>query len=140
MRIRFCIIIVVLLTATVGTYAKSGSAQVTEHQLKAAFLYNFLVFADWPKGKLADSNAIVIGLLGEDDFKSAFDPLRSKQIKGKRITIINLGKFSRFLAPGDSGKSELTSEIEQLKSCHLLFVCDSEKKYYREIIDAVKDS
>src|ERR1700744_2916631 len=51
----------------------SAEAQVSrEYQLKAAFLYNFAQFTDWPENAFADTNApIVIGIFGSDPFGPA---------------------------------------------------------------------
>jgi hypothetical protein len=110
-----------------------------EHQIKAAFIYNFAQFSDWPRGKPAEPNTITIGLLGDHTFENAFGPIKDKLIQNKRVEIVSFGKFFWFIDSNNSGKLQLTSEAERLRKCHLLFVCDSEKKYYSEIISVIKD-
>jgi hypothetical protein len=114
--------------------------QASEHQIKAAFLYNFIKFTDWPESKVSESNAITIGLLGKNEFGNAFDPIKGKPIQNKQVEIVDFGNFIGFIDSNNSGKLQLTSEVERLRKCHLLFVCNSEKKYYSEIIGAVKGS
>ena len=135
---RVYILTTLLFTASVITAAEDGVLQTREQQIKAAFLYNFVQFTDWPEGKLADANSIVIGLLGEHPFGNAFDPVKSKTVKDNRLIIKDLGRFSRFLTPGETGKLQFTKEVEELRKCHLLFICDSERENFKAIIEAVK--
>jgi hypothetical protein len=79
MKIRAYILIVLVLTLLAGTQARADSASSREYQVKAAFLYNFIMFVDWPQGKMADGNEpFVIGIIGKDPFEEAFDPIKDK--------------------------------------------------------------
>jgi hypothetical protein len=118
--------------------ADDASIQNREHQIKAAFLYNFAQFTDWPAGKLAEPNTITIGLLGEHQFGDAFDPVKNKTVKNKRLNIKNLGMFRKSFPQDDAGKLEFANYIEQLRKCHVLFICDSERENFKAILDAVK--
>ncbi len=138
MKIRFYIVIAMFLTATAVAYAGDVTIQATESQVKAAFLYNFVKFTDWPKDKITEPNAIIIGLLGEHPFGNAFDPVKNKPVKGKRLVIKNFGKFRWSFTQDDRGKLEFASYIEQLRRCHILFICDSERENFRAILKAVE--
>ena len=136
MRIKayifFVVISLALFAAPISVQAQDDSAQNREYQVKAAFLYNFVKFVDWPKEKVADGNEpIIIGVIGKDPFGKAFDPIKNKQVKGKKVVI------NRF-----KGLEELRKSGEQIKAirkCYLLFICSSEKEKLREIINLVKD-
>ncbi len=57
-----------------------------EYQIKAAFIYNFINFVDWPKEKMAESNEpVIIGIVGKDPFGDAFAPVKDKEVKGKKF-------------------------------------------------------
>ncbi|MCJ7777900.1 MAG: YfiR family protein, partial [Sedimentisphaerales bacterium] len=59
--------------------ANDDSTVNREYQVKAAFLYNFIQFVDWPEEKSADSNKpITIGIIGKDPFENAFEPIKDK--------------------------------------------------------------
>ena len=118
--------------------AVNEQIQNREHQIKAAFLYNFVLFTEWPKGKVAEPNTITIGLLGEHPFADAFDAVKNKTVKDKRLSIKTIGRFRQSFPQNDAGKLEFANYIEQLRKCHLLFICDSERENYKAIIDAVK--
>jgi hypothetical protein len=41
-------------------------AEVAEDSLKAAFIYKFLGYADWPANSFKDASMPIIGVLGAD--------------------------------------------------------------------------
>jgi hypothetical protein len=144
MRIRylyyFAFIVIVLAVAgalKTPLFAETGDVKYNEYQVKAAFLYNFIKFTEWPEDKPAEPNVIIIGILGEDKFKDSFDAIKDKPINNQKILIKSFGKFSQYVKNGEDS-IQLTPEAEQLKKCHILFICDSEWAYTREIIEAVK--
>jgi hypothetical protein len=126
-----------LMFATIAC-AGDEPIQSREHHIKAAFLYNFVQFTDWPADKLSEPNTITIGLLGEHPFGDAFDPIKNKTVKNKRLIIKNLGMFRKSFPPSDAGKLESANYIKELRKCHVLFICDSERANFKAIIDAVK--
>ncbi|MGD1042500.1 MAG: YfiR family protein [Sedimentisphaerales bacterium] len=120
------------------TKGKPASIQASENDIKAAFFYNFIKFTEWPEGKVAEPNTITIGLLGENQFGDAFDPVKDKLVKDKRLIIKNLGRFRKSFPQNDAGKLEFANYIKQLRKCHMLFIDDSERENYKAILDAVK--
>lgn len=103
----------------------SGSTPVpTEYQVKAAFLFNFAKFVEWPPGRFGGPNApLVIGVLGEDPFGEALEQsIQNKEIQGRPIEL-------RRLRAG-----------EDLEACHVLFVSRSENARLGPILGAVKNS
>jgi uncharacterized protein DUF4154 len=108
--------------ATVPTYAGSGAP--SEYAVKAAFLFNFAKFVDWPPSKFAAENApLVIGLVGDDVFGDVLDSTIHRKAVNNHPLVL------RRLARGGA-----------LKDCHILFVSPSEKDHLAEIIAAVKGS
>jgi len=135
MKIRAYILVVVVLVLFIGSQARADSTASREYQVKAAFLYNFIKFVDWPKEKTADSNEpIIIGIIGNDPFGDAFDAIKDKQVKDRKIVI------NRFKGLDELEKStEKHPQIEAIRECHLLFICRSEKQNLTETINLVKD-
>src|SRR4051812_17795424 len=82
-----------------------------EYQLKAAFLYNFAQFVEWPADALGSADApIVIGVLGESPFAGALEQaVRGKSVNGRPIEI-------RYY-----------SALESMDRCHILFVGASQR-------------
>lgn len=60
-----------------------------EYQLKAAFLYNFSKFVQWPPGRFADETSpIVIAVLGQSPFGDELDKLvRERLVNGRPIEV-----------------------------------------------------
>jgi hypothetical protein len=93
----------------------SSSAELSrpaEYELKAAFLYNFVKFTEWPAEELGkDEDPFVIGVLGKDPFGAALD----KVIQGE--TIHRKPIVARRFARMD----------EAAASSHVLFISSSEE-------------
>jgi len=50
------ILTLALIAVSVAIPVLADSAPSREDKIKAAFLYNFMNFVDWPKDKIADAN------------------------------------------------------------------------------------
>ena len=124
--------------------AHADSAQSREYQIKAAFLYNFIKFVDWPKEKMADSNEpITIGIIGSKNFVKALEPLIHKKIKNKNISIKYFEVYEKLKKSQDDDDRQWDQKIEALKTCHVLMfcMCDSGRiENSSQIIKALKGS
>jgi hypothetical protein len=143
MKSKLYILVVLALALFVGSIvpeALADSARSQEYQIKAAFLYNFIKFVEWPEEKVADSNEpITIGIIGKDPFGNAFEPLKGRQAKGRKVVVKRIKGFERLKKSGAKGKAELQRIIDAIRKCHVLFICSSEKEKLKEIINSVKD-
>jgi hypothetical protein len=92
--------------------AAQASVPSREYQVKAAFLFNFAQFVDWPPSVFAEeSTPLAICVLGDDPFGSYLDEIvRGELVNSRRLTI------QRFRAP------------DELKGCQVLFVSHSQTK------------
>ena len=81
MRLTFTL----LLVATLASHAGAKADQ--EHQVKAAFIANFIKFIDWPDlGK--PGSKFVIGVYGADTFEHTIeDTLSNRSISGHPIVV-----------------------------------------------------
>lgn len=137
-RLALLCVALSLVCAPAAVHAEPGSIQ--EYQIKAAFLYNFIKFVDWPKEAMPDGNEpITIGIIGKDPFGQAFEPVKDKDAKDKKVVVKRFKSIADLKKLGESGKDELNRQIEAVKKCHLLFVCSSEKEHLKDIVNAVKD-
>jgi YfiR/HmsC-like len=74
-----------LLLALLVSPAGAGAQQA--EAVRAAFVLNFLKFAEWPAVAGADSS-IIVGALGEDAQSAALQSgLEGKEIQGRRIAV-----------------------------------------------------
>ncbi len=95
-----------------------------EHQVKAAFLYNFAKFVEWPPARFESAlTPFVIGILGEDPFGADLDQtIKGKTVEGRPILVVRL----RSDGP--------------IPPCHLIFVSNSEQKRLRTVLDSLKNT
>ena len=145
MRIKVCIFVVLalaLFVMPIAARAQDDSEQSREYKIKAAFLYNFIKFVDWPKEKIGDSNEpVIIGIICKHvgHIGEAIEPVKDKKAKGRNIVVKRFGSFEELKKSGRKDKAELARKIKALTKCHLLFICSSEEKNFKEIINLVKD-
>lgn len=92
-----------------------------EYQIKAAFLYNFIKFVEWPPQVARETNApIVIGILGQDPFGNDLESvIAGKRVNDRPIAIKRLGASSP-------------------EFCHVLFVSSSERRRLTQIFQELQ--
>lgn len=137
------LLLLTLSVTSVATTADEDSAATREYQIKAAFLYNFIKFVDWPQEKVSDTNEpVVIGVIGKAPLENAFKPMKGKapDINGKPILVKYFKSFEELMKSGENDKEALQKKLDALRKCHLLFICASEQKNASAILDAVKES
>jgi hypothetical protein len=128
LRENFTRLAIVLASLTFAHFilATQTEAQVSlsEYQVKAAYLFNFLKFVEWPEDAFADPLApIVIGIVGNDPFGSALPQvIIGKTVQGRDLVI-------RKYQAG-----------EDLRSTHVLFISVSEKKRIPQILAGLRGS
>ena len=115
---------------------QTNSSQVLEYKIKAAFLFNFIKFVDWPKEKANIDKATIIGIIGKNNFGDAFDPVKDKKVKGQESEIIYFKSYDELV----KNKIKLEQASEEMKKCHLLFICSSEKDNIVDILNIVKNN
>ena len=135
MKIRKYVFAVLLLTLLLGSQAQANTVSSREYQVKAAFLYNFIMFVDWPQEKVANGSEITIGIIGDDPFDNAFDPIKNKHA-GNRDIVVKRFKGLQALKASD----QLDKTVDAIRKCHLLFICRSEKDVVSEIMTLLKGS
>ncbi len=107
---------------------ETGKAADSEYSIKAACIYNFLKFVDWPGESFASGKSpIVIGVIGNTPLGKVLDDvLAGKTVQDRKIDVVH---FKGIDDLPDIGKR-----------CHLLFVPVSEKDSLNRIFSALKES
>lgn len=135
----FVVLVLPLFLVSPAIEVHADSAERGEYQTKAAFLYNFARFVEWPEKKVDDSTEpMTFGIIGKDPFGDAFAPLKSKRIRGRNVIIKRFVGFVEFRESIGKSKTELGLKIEALRKCDLLFICSSEQKNLSRIISLVR--
>ena len=115
------LLLVVLLFPTLLRPLRANPHEVSEYQVKAAFLYNFVKFVEWP-GAVSTSiyDPIVIGVLGTDPFGPVLDQTFAyKRVGGRRF------ELRRYRT------------VEELELCQVLFVSSALKRDWSKVLGAV---
>jgi hypothetical protein len=114
--------IVPMAVASLTTLAPGSAAGQTsegvinrEYPLKAAYLYNFANYIEWPASAFpSDTSPFTIGVLGSDPFGTILDEVAAtKKVHDRRIVI------ARFANAG------------QVKPCQILFIASSVSRSQR---------
>ena len=94
------------------------AAPSPEYLIKAAYLYNFALFVEWPAEAFMTKDApIVIGIIGTDRFDQALEhTIQDKRINGRALVV-------RRFQPG-----------QDPRQAHILFVTSSESARNDELI------
>ena len=105
-----------------GTAARGAESASFEYQVKAACLYNFAKFVDWPPRVFAEVNdPIIYGILGEDPFGNTLEAvIKNKTINGRPLTIKRSG------------------QVEDLKGCQVLFISRSARARQAQILKSLE--
>ena len=102
--------------------AEPQSSVPIEYQVKAAFLYRFIHFIEWPESVAPrEEGAVIIGVIGKGPMHAALVAMAADEKHGRRLVI------KRFEDPRD------------IASCHIVFISASEHGRSREILNRLRD-
>lgn len=105
-----------------GKEARETAEAVPEYLLRAAFLYNFAKYVEWPPSAFERPDyPITIGIVGRDPFGDDLDKaLKSKTVKNRTFSILRFPRAS------------------DIKRCQVLYVARSEVSRLDEIFERVR--
>jgi YfiR/HmsC-like len=122
---RYAWLVAVAITVAWGLLAVPGlpaqNPKPTEFQVKAAYLYNFGRFIEWPANLTpAKTGSFSICVLGEDPFGPALDATLAGEMIGNQKVVAR-----RISGPPDSG------------DCRILFISSTEASRLNKIIESL---
>lgn len=111
---------IVMFSSSPGSGAQSTLP--SEYELKAAFLFNFAKFIDWPANNFASpQSAFTICVLGQGPFVQVLDDiLQGKQIGDRPLAV------QRF------------KDIAEGRHCQIIFVGSSESAHQMELLENLR--
>lgn len=112
-----------LLAAILLAAPGMGWAEATapEYDVKAAFLYNFTKFVDWPPSAFHDDrSSLLLCVLGDDPFGGSLQTIAKEEVAGRKLTVL---------------RSRLMSDPS---GCQILFISRSEEERLPQILAAVQ--
>jgi hypothetical protein len=110
---------IIALGVLVGTGARGEVAD--EYRVKAAFLYNFTKFVEWPPLAFkSPADPLVIGVLGKNPFGDALAAVvAGKTVDGRAFQVREL------------------ANAQQAAVCQIVFIGSSERKRLKLVFDAI---
>jgi hypothetical protein len=119
---RFRLILAIALATRL--IAALNAQPMDEYRVKAALLYNFAKFVDWPAEAFAGPSApLTLCILGKDPFGQALDDFAAGKKIGTRAFVV-----------------KRITDAHQTAGCHILFVSHSEPARVLAIIAAAKQT
>ncbi len=104
---------------TGSLYAADAQHQTKDERLfKAAFIYNFAKFTDWPKNTPGHDGDLILCTAGKNALVDDLKQLGGKIIKGRKLSIRQL------------------QDEQSPDRCHILYIANSEKNRYLNILKA----
>ena len=93
-----------MLCSAMALFAQTSDNR--EYQIKAAFLFNFTQFVEWPATSFSTAQSpMIIGILGKDPFGSYLEEtISGEKVNGHPLVIQHY------------------NSIDDIKTCHVLFI------------------
>lgn len=88
---------------------------VPEYELKAAFVYNFALFTDWPSDTAYEGGTVNICINPGSGLRQSLSGLGDKSVNGRRVAVRHL------------------AALDALRACHVLFVDSSDRERWVQI-------
>ncbi len=118
---RSLVLVAVCLAALWSAHAVPAPP-LTEYQVKAAYLFNFGQFVEWPAAAYPSPTApFVIGIVGEDPFGNVIDDIvRGESLEGRPLVV------KRF------------KTADEIAGCNILFIGRSEAPRIERTLQALR--
>ncbi|MCP4575815.1 MAG: YfiR family protein [Deltaproteobacteria bacterium] len=119
-RLLFCFILILSWVIMPQVSRSSEHQNAQKKKISALYLYNFLLFVDWPKIAVSHSDTIKVVIYGDPHLYEALKPMADKMIRGKKLIV-----------------DSLTKSEDLDNSCQVLFVGHKEKPAVRGLLKKV---
>lgn len=130
-----------LTGAFAAIYLFPGSQQVLaqdpnesqEYAIKAAYLFNFFRYFEWPQNAPGNGKVFVVGVVGPNVFGKSLDTLGTKTIDDRKIVVHHFPTADSikpchilFIAADDKTEKRMAQAVEKTKDTPVLLVSDTE--------------
>jgi hypothetical protein len=123
-RLRWLVLICIVMLLSRQNSQRVFAQSINEYQVKAAYLYNFAKFIQWPPEAFAsDQSPLSLCIVGEDPFGQPLDGIaQGKMINGHALIV------------------RRTTSLDDLKNCQIVFIGSGDKKRLSELLRRLKGS
>jgi len=103
--------------------SRSDAQAPTEYQVKAAYIFNFLKFVEWPGDSQDSGSKWVVGVVGDSPVGEELTRLaEGKEVLGRSLQVKKLQSADSF------------------RDCNILFISPSERKRWPSILSTLRGS
>jgi len=116
---RACWSLQLMLACTLGgpSFAALGQDPVLEYQVKAAYLFNFAKFFEWPAEAFVGRAApLTLCIAGRDPFGTALSAFEGRLVQTRELRV----------------RRGVTAQ--ELPGCHMLFLAESEERRVQQFL------
>lgn len=112
-----------LLLGACGAGGAGAASPVRgEYEIKAAFVFNFMKFVEWPAAALAPDENLRVCVAGETAVGERFQDLEGQLIGAHRLRVAHPRSYGAF------------------RACHVLFIAVTEEDRLPDILGALDDA
>jgi hypothetical protein len=115
-----------LLLAALLVLPRAAAAQTAqtaaEYDVKAAFLYNFTKFVEWPAAAFADAGKLKVCVLGDNPLSRSLQAVNNEPVGTRKLMVVRADSIAK---PG---------------GCQVLFISRSERERLPQVLATVGDA
>lgn len=118
-RLFFFLVACVAAFAPHQMCAQSGVSK--EYEIKAAFLFHFTQFVEWPSTNATNAIPFRIGVPGDNPFGNALNEIvKGESVHGHKLIV------------------EYSQDVEDLTNCRILFISNHEQQHLPAILEKLR--
>ena len=112
-----------VVACSVGNVCTAPEQTAKESQIKAAFIYNFTKFVEWPADRFANAeDPFVLGMFGDSLLQRELEAIvRDRKVNGRAIVV----------------RQVVTAQ--EVRAVHVVFVVAAEDARFAAILSSVED-
>ena len=151
----------VAVAFVIGIFGPCGvagqkSPKEIEYELKAAFIFNFMRFMEWPEGKIQANRAcdqqhrptdengdealppLKVGIIGDNPFGQAWVPIAERTIRDREIIVVQVQGMDRYVKDADDEQKKKDTYYKEyadvLRRCDVVFISKSQEAYVEMLL------
>jgi hypothetical protein len=99
------------------------SGELSEVQVKSAYVFNFIKFVEWPAATVKPGDKIRLCVIGNEGLLTSLSALNGRKV----------GEYELHIPPRHSGN-------DGLGACHVLYIGEQEQRRFIQIIKSLDDT
>jgi hypothetical protein len=108
MKFKFRFFLALLLLAGIGL--QPCLAELTEVQIKSAYVFNFIKFVEWPTNTVRPGEKLKLCVIGNDQLQTSLSALEDRKANEYELHVAHV------------------SASENLSTCHVLYIGEPEQR------------